>query len=108
MIPRHVEVLETKLFYGWKEVKTVSFTPYGSLTTIGDKVFGYCVSLVKLEFPDTVTTIGNAVCTHCAKLREVVLPESFTIVPDNMVQDCEQRPRVVSRDPHTFKDTTLY
>ena len=74
-----------------------SFAPAGlteytipnSVTTIGDRVFGFCDSLTSVTIPDSVTTIGYCAFAFCSSLTSVTIPDSVTEIGWGAFYNCD-------------------
>lgn len=51
-----------------------------SLTTIGEKAFYNCVSLRKIEIPESVKCLNNYAFENCSRLKEVTIGEGATYI----------------------------
>lgn len=49
-----------------------------SVTTIGERAFEECGSLISIEIPSSVTSIGNKAFYKCVNLLKIVIPDSVT------------------------------
>ena len=58
------------------------------VTTIGDRAFSGCKSLISVIIPDGVTTIGQAAFNSCYKLANVIIPDSVTTIRDSAFYYC--------------------
>ena len=52
------------------------------VTTIGDRAFEWCESLVSVTIPDSVTTIGDYAFEGCNNLTNVTIPDTVTRIGD--------------------------
>lgn len=60
----------------------------GSVTSIGNNVFGRCTSLASTSIPDGVTSIGESTFSGCTSLATVVIGSGVTSIGDGAFRDC--------------------
>ena len=48
------------------------------ITSLGDRVFYNCTSLVNIELPNSITSLGNSVFEYCTSLVNIKLSEGIT------------------------------
>ena len=65
-IPTHITHIPEGLFAGCANLKEVDFS---NVTSIGNRAFWECTSLVSITIPDTVTEIGESVFRLCTSLK---------------------------------------
>ena len=58
------------------------------VTTIGDRAFYNCTSLLQVQIGQNVQTIGTYAFRGCAKLTEITLPDSITELKDSAFRLC--------------------
>ena len=58
------------------------------VTTIGDRAFYNCTSLLQVQIGQNVQTIGTYAFRGCAKLAEITLPDSITELKDSAFRLC--------------------
>lgn len=80
-----------EMFSGCESLVSVSI-PRG-VERIGKQMFRGCKSLVNIIIPDTVTEIdgdsrGYANFDECVSLEKIELPESIKVIGDNIFRDC--------------------
>ena len=59
-----------------------------SVTSIGDRAFGYCTSLTSIEIPNSVTSIGNYAFSDCLSLTSIEIPNSVTSIGYGAFIEC--------------------
>ena len=57
-----------------------SITIPDSVTSIGDRAFYNCTSLISVTLPDGVTSIGNCSFADCTGLTGITIPDSVTYI----------------------------
>ena len=60
----------------------------GSITSIGNRAFYKCISLIKIVIPDSVTTIGDDAFYDCDKLTSIAIPDGVTSIGDSAFWGC--------------------
>ena len=68
-------------YQGITEIENVNFA--ASVTSIGDRAFGYCTNLASVTIPDGVTSIGSNAFDGCSSLMSVDIPNSVTSIGSN-------------------------
>ena len=58
------------------------------ITSLGDRVFSYCKSLVNIELPEGITSLGNSVFSYCTSLVNIELPNSITSLGNSVFEYC--------------------
>lgn len=76
-VPQGVTALNYT-FCGFKDLTQVTL-PNG-LTSIGDRLFYNCSSLVSISFPDGVTEIGDSAFYGCSKLINASIGSDVTVI----------------------------
>ena len=61
----------------------------GSVTSIGDRAFYYCVNLENIAIPDSVTSIGRLAFGKCKSLEGIAVPAGVTSIGDLAFGWCE-------------------
>ncbi|MBR5842383.1 MAG: leucine-rich repeat domain-containing protein [Bacteroidaceae bacterium] len=51
-----------------------------NVTSIGNDVFCWCISLTSITLPESVTSIGNNAFYNCISLTSITIPESVTSI----------------------------
>lgn len=80
VIPASVTKIASQAFRNCTELKSVTFTEGGKLTTIGSESFYAANKLESLEIPEGVTSIGNYAFTAMSELKSISLPSTLTTV----------------------------
>ena len=60
------------------------------VTSIGDGVFSYCYSLLRVIIGNSVTSIGDQAFYDCSSLRSVTIPDSVTSIGDGAFDNCSR------------------
>ena len=81
-----IETATKKLIAGCKNTIIPSD---GSVTTIGEDSFHYCVELSYIEIPDSITTIEESAFWRCRSLDTIVIGESVVSIGDSAFGDCK-------------------
>lgn len=58
------------------------------VTSIGDRAFSYCTSLVSIDIPEGVKSIGGSAFNGCSKLESINIPEGVTSIGDLAFNGC--------------------
>ncbi len=85
-IPEGLEVIGSKAFCGYKDLKHVSLP--STLHTIGHSAFLGCSSLENTELPVYLKTIGACAFQGCRSLTKIHIPYSIKIIGDRAFQGC--------------------
>ena len=59
----------------------------GSVTSIGDDAFGFCLNLTSIIIPDSITSIGNGAFSFC-RLTRITIPNSTIYIGNNAFEGC--------------------
>ena len=59
-----------------------------TVTSIGEKAFGYCTGLTSITIPNSVTSIGNSAFYSCSSLTSVTIPNSVTSIGEKVFFGC--------------------
>jgi len=60
----------------------------GSVTSIGDNAFSYCIRLTSIEIPDSVTSIGYSAFYGCSNLKNIENSDNVTSFGDFAFWGC--------------------
>lgn len=71
-----------------KKLKTVNMGKY--VTSIGDRAFYNCSSLISVKFDSRVNEIGKAAFRGCSNLKKVKLPTKVTSIKDELFYGCKK------------------
>ena len=69
--------------------------------SIGEEAFSNCLSLKKVDIPDSVTSIGDYAFSGCRSLTSVVIPDSVTSIGEYAFNYCRSLTSVVIGDSVT-------
>ncbi len=61
----------------------------GSVTSIGDSAFNYCVTLLSITIPESVTSIGYSAFENCRSLKSISIPVGITKIVELTFNGCE-------------------
>ena len=78
-------ITNQKLLYG---ISVNSVEIQNSVTTMGDRVFGYCRGLTSVTIPNGVTTMGNYVFYYCEGLTSVTIGNGVTSIGNYVFYYC--------------------
>lgn len=70
-----------------KNLETVIFEDTSKITTFGESLFSYDVSLKTIQLPTTLTTIGRYCFAYCHSLPELALSHNITSIGSNAFQE---------------------
>ncbi|MBQ7380169.1 MAG: leucine-rich repeat protein, partial [Clostridia bacterium] len=77
------------MFQGKTKLTKVTFEQGTQCTSISQRAFEGCTSLVSVEIPVGVTQIEDGAFCGCTSLTEVVIPEGVTSIAVEAFKDCE-------------------
>jgi hypothetical protein len=69
-------------------LKSVTFTPTSTVTSIGNGAFQGCSALTSITIPNSVTSIGAAAFNGCTALTSVTISNSVTSIPAAAFYQC--------------------
>ena len=81
-----IETASKTLFFG---IGSSVIPSDGSVTTIGDSAFAWCMNLTNIIIPDCITTISDSAFYECKKLETAILPLGLVTIPYGLFQNCE-------------------
>ncbi|MBP5649635.1 MAG: leucine-rich repeat protein [Bacteroidales bacterium] len=82
VIPNTVTSIENKAFSYCSSLIDIAIP--NSVTHIGNCAFENCTSLTNINFPNSVTAIGNYAFNECPSLTSVTIPSSVTYIGFNI------------------------
>ena len=66
----------------------ISITIPKSVTSIGKTAFYNCTSLTNITIPNSVTSIGNLAFSYCRSLTSITIPDSVTSIGSEAFSSC--------------------
>lgn len=87
-IPKEVEIIGERCFFGNEAVKTV-LCPEG-LTEIREQAFEGCVTLQNIVLPENLKKIGREAFAECRKLLKCNVPETVEFIGEYAFRRCLQ------------------
>ena len=87
VIPDKVIYIKSGAFAG-APLKTMVYPNKTAISTIPDKAFENCDSLVSIDIPNTVKTIGDRAFFGCSSLNNVFIPSTVTNIGDYAFAEC--------------------
>ena len=79
--------METLIQYPMGNIAT-TYTIPDSVTSIGDKAFGWCSKLTSVIIPDSMISIGDWAFSCCSGLTNIIIPDSVTSVGEWAFSGC--------------------
>ncbi|MBR5293758.1 MAG: leucine-rich repeat protein [Oscillospiraceae bacterium] len=58
------------------------------VTSIGERAFGSCRSLITIDLPDSITSIAKGAFSSCSNLTDIDLPDRLTTISDSAFNGC--------------------
>lgn len=68
-------------------VKTIEFT--GSITRIGNTLFGGLINATSITIPSSVTSIGSYGISNCDSITSLTIPDSVTSIGSSALYGCD-------------------
>lgn len=87
-------------------LKNVTFEE--GITEIPGSLFKNCVSLEKIEIPDTVLTIGDWAFEGCTALKDVKLSDNVTYIGHSAFGNCDALEKIVIPDSVTEMSSYVF
>ena len=72
----------------------IEITIPGSVMSIGHVSFYNCNNLTEITIPEGVTSIGSAVFENCSSLTEIILPDSVVSIGNNAFENCSSLAKI--------------
>ena len=80
---------DTKTFIKYNLEKTeTTFTIPNNVTSIGERAFEGCDSLISVTIPDGIISIGDYAFCNCTSLTSITIPDSLTSIGYNAFYNC--------------------
>lgn len=84
-VPDRFASIPAFCFYYMRSLQRVDL---GSITELGERVFGYCNNLTEIVWSDRLEVIGSRAFTNCTAITEIVIPDTVTEVGGYAFQNC--------------------
>lgn len=102
VIPRQIEMIAFRTFYGCKQLQQVTLPP--ELKIIGREAFVGCC-FQSLALPEGLVTIGDSAFLKCKFLESIHIPESVRRIEKWAFHGCPRLKKVVLlHDPEVMGD----
>ena len=72
------------------------------VTSIGERAFYNCRSLITIDLPDSITSIGKGAFGSCSNLTDIDLPDRLTTISDSAFNGCRSLTGIDIPDSVTF------
>ena len=79
---------KTKIVYYPPGKTDSSYTIPSSVTSIGEKAFSYCISLMNIEIPYGVINISDSAFSNCTNLKDLTIPNSVVNIGKSSFEQC--------------------
>ena len=73
----------------------ISITIPKSVTSIGKTAFYNCTSLTNITIPNSVTSIGNLAFSYCRSLTSITIPGSVTSIGSSAFSECRNLKSII-------------
>lgn len=97
-IPATVEILGVNLFEACASLKSVTFAPGFSMTSLPRQMFNGCSALESIRIPNSVTHLGGSLFVNCTSLKEVFLGSSVVTAESSIFAMVPQDLRIYAPD----------
>ena len=87
VIPNTVTSIENKAFFGCKSLLSISISD--NVVSIGDRAFQNCTSLTSIDIPSGVTSIGDSAFQKCTSLTSIDIPSGVTLIGNMVFSGCK-------------------
>ena len=88
-----VKELKDYVFYGFKDLKTVTMTD--SITSIGKSAFASCYNLISINLSNRIQTIEYRCFIDCRNLVKIEIPNSVHTIRESAFAYCDDLQEVV-------------
>ena len=107
VIPSSVTSIGDRAFFGCESL--VSIVIPDSVTSIGKWAFDGCSSLTSVTIPDSVTSIGTWAFSDCSSLTSITIPDSVTSIGERAFFGCSSLTSItIPASVTSIGDSTFY